>query len=36
MAKIEINFINSIDVDIEEATPMLRQFLEIKKNNLKP
>ena len=34
MSKSEINFINSIDVDIEEATPMLRQFLEIKKNNL--
>ena len=34
MSKQEINFINSMDVNIEEATPMLRQFLEIKKNNL--
>lgn len=34
MAKSEINYINSIDVDINEATPMLKQFLEIKKNNL--
>ena len=34
MSKSEINFINSVDVNIEEATPMLRQFLEIKKNNL--
>lgn len=34
MSKTEINFINSMDVNIEEATPMLRQFLEIKKNNL--
>lgn len=34
MAKSEINYINSIDVDINEATPMLKQFLEIKRNNL--
>ena len=34
MSKSEVNYINSIDVDIEEATPMLRQFLEIKRNNL--
>ena len=34
MAKSEINYINSIDVDINEATPMLKQFLEIKKENL--
>lgn len=34
MSKSEINFINSIDVDINDATPMLKQFLEIKKNNL--
>ena len=34
MSKSEINYINSVDVDINEATPMLRQFLEIKKNNL--
>ncbi len=29
----EINNLNSIDVDINEATPMLRQYLEIKKQN---
>ena len=34
MSKSEINYINSTDVDINEATPMLKQFLEIKKNNL--
>lgn len=34
MSKTEINYINSVDVDLNEATPMLRQFLEIKKNNL--
>lgn len=34
MAKSEVNYINSIDVDINDATPMLKQFLEIKKNNL--
>lgn len=34
MSKPEINFINSTDVDINEATPMLRQFLEIKRENL--
>lgn len=34
MAKSEINYINSIDVDLNEATPMLKQFLEIKRNNL--
>lgn len=34
MAKSDVNFINSIDVDINDATPMLKQFLEIKKNNL--
>ncbi|MBS4759707.1 MAG: DNA mismatch repair protein MutS [Clostridium sp.] len=34
MSKSEINYINSVDVDINEATPMLKQFLEIKKNNL--
>ena len=34
MSKSEINFINSADVDINEATPMLKQFLEIKRNNL--
>ncbi|MDD3237264.1 MAG: DNA mismatch repair protein MutS [Candidatus Gastranaerophilales bacterium] len=33
MSNKEINNINSIDVDINEATPMLRQFLEIKKQN---
>ena len=34
MSKTEINFINSTDVDLNEATPMLRQFLEIKRENL--
>ena len=34
MAKSDINYINSMDVDINEATPMLKQFLEIKKENL--
>ena len=34
MAKSEINYINSVDVDLNDATPMLKQFLEIKKNNL--
>ena len=34
MAKSEINYINSVDVDINDASPMLKQFLEIKKNNL--
>ncbi len=34
MSKSEINYINSIDVDINKATPMLKQFLEIKKDNL--
>lgn len=34
MTKSEVNFINSVDVDINDATPMLKQFLEIKKNNL--
>ena len=34
MTKSEINYINSTDVDINEATPMLKQFLEIKRNNL--
>ena len=33
MSKSEINFINSLDVDINEATPMLKQFLEIKREN---
>ena len=33
MSKPEINYINSMDVDINEATPMLKQFLEIKRNN---
>ncbi len=34
MAKSDINYINSVDVDLNDATPMLKQFLEIKKNNL--
>lgn len=33
MSNKEINNINSIDVDINQATPMLKQFLEIKKQN---
>lgn len=33
MVKSEINYINSVDVDVNETTPMMRQFLEIKKNN---
>ncbi len=31
MTKREINKINSIDVDLSEATPMLRQYLDIKR-----
>ncbi len=34
MTKSDINYINSMDVDINEATPMLKQYLEIKKENL--
>ena len=33
MSKSEINYINSMDVDLNEATPMLKQFLEIKRSN---
>mgnify|MGYP005609561659 CR=1 FL=1 len=33
MSTKEINNLNSIDVDINEATPMLKQYLEIKKKN---
>ena len=33
MTKKEINLIKSIDVDLNKATPMLRQFLEIKNQN---
>ena len=32
MAKSDINYLNSMDIDINLATPMLRQFLEIKRN----
>ena len=32
MTKKEINIINSADVDISTATPMLKQYLDIKKN----
>lgn len=31
MAKTEINHINSIDVNIEETTPVMQQYLEIKR-----
>ena len=34
MAKSDINYIHSVDVDLNETTPMMKQFLEIKKNNL--
>lgn len=30
----EINYVNSFDADINKASPMLKQFLEIKKNGL--
>ena len=33
MIKKEINNLNSLDVDINSATPMFRQYLEIKKKN---
>ena len=33
MKNFEINDINSIDVNPEETTPMMRQYLEIKKQN---
>lgn len=33
MSNKEINNINSIDVDLADATPMLKQYLEIKKQN---
>lgn len=33
MTSREINNLNSIDVDINKATPMLKQYLEIKKQN---
>lgn len=33
MTSKEINNLNSIDVDINKATPMLKQYLEIKKQN---
>lgn len=33
MSNKEINNLNSIDIDINQATPMLKQFLEIKKQN---
>lgn len=31
MAKTEINYINSSDVNIDDATPVMRQYLDIKK-----
>ena len=31
MVKSEINFINSLDVNIEDTTPVMRQYLEIKR-----
>lgn len=33
MAKSEINHINSIDVNIEETTPVMQQYLEIKRQH---
>ena len=33
MKNFEINYINSIDVNPDETTPMMRQYLEIKKKN---
>ena len=33
MIKKEINNLNSFDVDIDQATPMFKQYLEIKKKN---
>lgn len=33
MINKEINNLNSIDIDINQATPMLKQYLEIKKQN---
>lgn len=32
MAKTEINYINSFEVNIDDATPAMRQYLEIKKD----
>lgn len=33
MAKSEINYINSTDVNIEDTTPVMRQYLEIKRQH---
>ncbi len=33
MSKPEINFVNSWDVNIDDVTPVMRQYLEIKKEN---
>ena len=33
MSKSELNYIHSIDVDLNDATPMMKQFLEIKREN---
>ena len=33
MAKTEINHINSIDVNLEDVTPVMRQYLEIKRQH---
>lgn len=33
MGKSEINYVKTCDVDITQATPMMKQFLEIKKEN---
>ena len=32
MSKTELNFINSQDVDIEKVTPVMQQYLNIKKD----
>ena len=33
MSKSEINFVNSCDVNIEDTTPVMQQYLQIKKEN---
>lgn len=33
MAKSEVNFINSLDVNIEDTTPVMQQYLEIKRQH---
>ena len=33
MGNVQINYINSFDVDLTKTTPMMRQFLDVKKEN---